>query len=143
LNERWLRRAAATATNATPEKSTMSNILIVDDDDSVRLTLRVVLERNGHQVAEAVDGNAGMKALRGGSYDLVITDIIMPDCEGIEFIRAALKDQPERKIIAMSAGGRTHNTEFLDLARKTGAKAILPKPFEPEALLSAISLALT
>jgi DNA-binding NtrC family response regulator len=142
LNERWLRRAAATATNATPEKSTMSNILIVDDDDSVRLTLRVVLERNGHQVAEAVDGNAGMKALRGGSYDLVITDIIMPDCEGIEFIKGALQSRPDRKIIAMSGGGRIRNTEFLDLAKKCGAKAVLAKPFEPEELLTAVGLAM-
>ena len=137
-----LPRAAMTGRKTQKEDAAMSSILIVDDDDAVRLTLRILLECSGHHVDEAGDGRTGLKALGTGNYDLVITDIIMPDCEGIEFIRAALKAQPNRKIIAMSAGGRTRNTEFLDIARKSGAKAILPKPFEPEALMSAIKLAL-
>ena len=120
----------------------MSKVLIVDDDGMVRLTVRMVLQRAGHQVEEACDGNAGMKALQGGDYDLVITDIIMPDCEGIEFIRNALKARPDRRIIAMSGGGRIKNTEFLDMAQKCGAKAVLPKPFEPADLMSAVGRAM-
>ena len=112
----------------------MSKVLIVDDDDMVRFTVRMVLQRAGHQVEEACDGNAGMKA----RPDHRIIDIIMPDCEGIEFIRNALKARPDRRIIAMSGGGRIKNTEFLDMAQKCGAKAILPKPFEPADLLSAV-----
>jgi DNA-binding NtrC family response regulator len=120
----------------------MTKVLIVDDDEMVRLTVRTMLQRKGYQVDEACDGNDGLKALQRAEYDLVITDIIMPDCEGIEFIKGALQARPDRKIIAMSGGGRIRNTEFLDLAKKCGASAVLAKPFEPEELMTAIGQAL-
>jgi len=120
----------------------MTKVLIVDDDEMVRLTVRTVLERAGYEIAEACDGNDGRRALQHKDFDLIITDIIMPDCEGIEFIRGALQSKPERRIVAMSGGGRIRNTEFLDLAKKCGAKAVLPKPFEPAELMSAVTLAL-
>jgi len=116
----------------------MTRILIVDDDEMVRLTVRTMLQRNGYEVDEACDGNDGLRALQRANYDLVITDVIMPDCEGIEFIKGALQARPDRKIIAMSGGGRIRNTEFLDLAKKCGAKAVIAKPFEPEELMSAV-----
>jgi len=120
----------------------MTKVLIVDDDEMVRLTVRTMLQRKGYQVDEACDGNDGLKALQRADYDLVITDIIMPDCEGIEFIKGALQARPDRKIIAMSGGGRIRNTEFLDLAKKCGAKAVLAKPFEPEELMTAVGQAM-
>jgi len=120
----------------------MTKVLIVDDDEMVRLTVRTMLQHAGYQVEEASDGNEGLRALQQNEYDLIITDIIMPDCEGIEFIRGALEGHPNRRIVAMSGGGRIRNTEFLDLAKKCGAKAVLPKPFEPDELMSVIGIAL-
>jgi CheY-like chemotaxis protein len=120
----------------------MIRVLVVDDDDVVRVTVRTMLGRAGYEVEEACDGSDGLNLLRGADFDLIITDIIMPDCEGIEFIRRALAQRPDRRILAMSGGGRLHNTEFLDIARKCGARAILPKPFDPAELMTAVGLAL-
>jgi CheY-like chemotaxis protein len=122
----------------------MTKILVVDDDDMVRMTVRLILEGQGYQIDEAVDGIDGIAALRKyPGYDLIVTDIIMPDCEGIEFIGKILKEKSDRRVIAMSGGGRIRNTEFLEIAQKVGARAILAKPFEPEELLQAVARALS
>ena len=107
----------------------MARILLIDDEELVRFSLRQILEIDGHEVDEAVDGVEGLRHIRETTYDLVITDILMPGKEGVETIIEAKQDQPKLKIIAISGGGRFGNYDFLQLAQQFGADAILPKPF--------------
>ena len=107
----------------------MARILLIDDEELVRFSLRQILEIDGHEVDEAADGVEGLRHIRETAYDLVITDILMPGKEGVETIIEAKQDQPRLKIIAISGGGRFGNYDFLQLAQQFGADAILPKPF--------------
>ncbi len=116
----------------------MARILVVDDDEQVRTTLRQTLEREGYDVVDAHDGNAGMKRFWKEGADLVITDIIMAEKEGLETIMVLSRDFPEVKIIAISGGGRVGPDEYLSMAKKFGAHLTLTKPFDREALLSAV-----
>lgn len=106
----------------------MPNILIVDDDDAIREFLRDALERAGYQVIEAANGFLALELL-DRSVDLVITDIIMPDMEGIEFILKVFKRHPGLPILAISGGGRLDAVSYLQLAQQLGATRILSKPF--------------
>ena len=108
----------------------MACILVVDDEKLVRATLRQMLEKAGHQVFEAANGVEALYAFEKCEANLVITDIIMPEKEGIETIMELRQRKPGLKIIAMSGGGRTGNTNYLDLAKSFGADNILPKPFK-------------
>ena len=116
----------------------MARILIIEDDELVRDTLRDMLETAGHEVLEAADGGQGLATYRENPADVVITDIIMPDKEGVETIIELRRDYPDVKIIAISGGGRIGTTSFLELAREFGAQHAFGKPFQPEKLLSAI-----
>lgn len=113
-------------------------ILIIDDDDLIRLTCRSVLQKAGFSVVEASNGNAGVAAFKSEAPDLVITDILMPDKEGLETITEIRAHNPQIKIIAMSGGGHTQNMTFLKLAEKMGANCTLNKPVKPNDLLNAI-----
>ena len=108
----------------------MACILVVDDEELVRVTLRQMLEKAGHRVFEATNGIEALGAFEKCEADLVITDIIMPEKEGIETIMELRQRKPGLKIIAMSGGGRTGNTQYLHLAKSFGADNILPKPFK-------------
>src|SRR5687768_12074125 len=84
----------------------MPKILLIDDDDAFRKVVRLALTSMGHDVIEACDGGEGLRLLKANSIDLVLTDLIMPDKEGIETIMEIQRMRPELKIIAMSGGGR-------------------------------------
>ncbi len=116
----------------------MSAILVIDDQKGIRDILRKVLIEEGHEVAEAGDGAAALALFRARPFDLVITDIIMPEKEGIETIATMKHEQPGIKVIAMSGGGRTRAMDFLGVARKAGADAILEKPFRKSELLDRV-----
>lgn len=113
-------------------------VLLIDDESMVRKIVRKMLERAGHQVVDAENGRAGLKQLEKFVFELVITDIIMPEVEGIEVLMTVSKQCPATKVIAMSGGGRTGSIDFLEVARKLGASATLHKPFTYDALLTAI-----
>jgi CheY-like chemotaxis protein len=117
----------------------MQKILVIDDDSLVRDTLVRVLERRGYQVLVASDGLRGLSMFRSEQPDLVITDIIMPEKEGIETIREIRGECPDAKIIAISGGARIGNMDFLDFAGKLGASEIIPKPFDPTDLVTVVS----
>jgi CheY-like chemotaxis protein len=117
----------------------MQKILVIDDDSLVRDTLVRVLERKGYQVLVASDGLRGLHAFRREQPDLVITDIIMPEKEGLETIREIRGECPDAKIIAISGGARIGNMDFLDVAGKLGASEIIPKPFDPTELVTVVS----
>jgi DNA-binding NtrC family response regulator len=116
----------------------MSKILVIEDDTSFRNVLVQMLERAGFDVKQAENGTLAVKICEGFQPDLVLTDIIMPDKEGLETIEELLVICPELKIIAMSGGGRFGPNSYLPLAEKLGAKRTLQKPFMREELLSAI-----
>lgn len=116
-------------------------VLLIDDEQMVRKLVRKMLERSGHEVTEAENGRLGLQQLKTGAFDLVITDIIMPEMEGVETLMTVREQHPGVKVIAMSGGGRTGNIDFLSAAQKLGAAAILHKPFTLAALAGAIEQA--
>jgi DNA-binding response OmpR family regulator len=116
----------------------MPTILIIDDDALVRDTIVRVLRRKGYQTLVAPDGLRGLSVLRAEQPDLVITDIIMPDKEGLETIRDIRKERPDLPILAVSGGGRLGNTDYLKVASMLGANQILAKPFGPSELLDRV-----
>jgi len=120
------------------EKPAEGLILVIDDDDQFRGMLREMLERAGYEVADAPNGKEGIRLYRENPADLVVTDIIMPEKEGIETIMDLRREFPEVKIIAMSGGGRIDPEEYLHMAEKLGAKRTFAKPVEREELLKAV-----
>jgi CheY-like chemotaxis protein len=121
-----------------PEWKTVK-ILLIDDDELVRYSLSKLLRGKGHGVATAANGARGAALIRTEHPEVVITDIVMPEQEGIETIIAARHDHPEIKIIAISGGLRQGNLDILSMAALLGADAILAKPFEPQQLLALLN----
>lgn len=113
-------------------------VLVIDDDPVARATMSAILQDDGYTVTCAVDGKQGLNEFRKCRPDVVVTDIIMPEKEGIETILALRAMWPEGPIIAVSGGGRIQSADFLKMARALGASAVLAKPFEPQDLLSRI-----
>ena len=114
-------------------------IVLIDDDTNVREMLDVALRAAGYDVTTAGEGDEGLAACARVSPALVITDILMPNKEGIETIMDVRRQWPGVKIIAMSGGDRGGSTSFLTMAEKLGADRVLQKPFRPTVLLAAVS----
>jgi len=117
----------------------MATILLIDDEELVRQTLGHTLTDGGHTVVFASDGAEGLRQMSGASPDLVITDIVMPDQEGLETIMALRKLAAALPIIAISGGGRGGSLDFLSAASALGATRVLRKPFGKAALLEAVN----
>ena len=116
----------------------MAQILVIDDDDQFRVMLKQMLTRNGYEVLEAPNGHEGLKLYREKKPELVITDIIMPEKEGIELIIELKREYPEVKVIAMSGGGRVKPDSYLDTAKILGAIRTFQKPFSMKDLLKTV-----
>ena len=112
----------------------MARILIIDDEHDIWVALRVTLEKAGHKVLEASNGQEGVKLYVQNPTDLVITDILMPEKDGVEILLELRADYPDVKIIAMSGGGH----DFLPMAKEFGALRTLRKPFRRADLLQAV-----
>lgn len=115
---------------------------MVDDEPMIRSWIRSTLSTAGHVVAEAENGSIAATLLGMQAYDLVITDIIMPEKEGIETLQEIRRRYPDTAVIAMSGGGNASGLGFLDIALKLGADRILEKPFRKGELLAAVEEAL-
>lgn len=114
----------------------MSTVLLIDDEKSILEVMGSSLSKAGYTVLSAGNGDKGLELLRSESVDAVVTDIIMPEKEGIETIieiRAMAKDLP---ILAISGGGRTRQMHFLEMSRNFGADRVLQKPFKPSDLIA-------
>lgn len=116
----------------------MTSILLVDDDDEFRAILREVLMQAGYQVEEASDGVQAMKRYGSDPADLVITDLVMPEKEGLELIRELRRLYPDAKIIAISGGGEHGSQDYLKMAAAFGAQRVLSKPFARDEILEAV-----
>lgn len=120
----------------------MADILIIDDDPALRGTLRKVLERHGHDIREAEDGIRGLREVERECPALVITDLLMPEKEGIETIMELQERWPEVKIIAISGAGGSGDPGPLEDAALFGANAALSKPFSIQMLLDTVDTVL-
>jgi CheY-like chemotaxis protein len=116
----------------------MACILVIDDHDELRGTLRAILEGAGYEVREASNGREGLACCQAHAIDLVITDLLMPEQEGLETIQQLRTIQPIPKIIAMSGGGQTGQLDFLHVATVFGADRTLQKPMRARDLLTAV-----
>jgi CheY-like chemotaxis protein len=115
----------------------MASVLLIDDDDLVRGMLTTALTNAGHKVTAASDGQEGLAFVRSASFDIVVTDLVMPVQEGVETIMTLRRERPRLPIIAIS-GGVSRSKLYLDIAGKIGARRILPKPFTPKELIALI-----
>lgn len=117
----------------------MARILVIDDEPQARRMLHIFFQRLGYDVLEAEDGVSGLNLLKDNPVDLIITDILMPNKEGLETITEIRELNSTVKIIAMSGGGRLGNTDYLDIARRFGADAAFAKPLDLNDLEAAIT----
>src|SRR6266581_766699 len=116
----------------------MTRILLIDDDALARDMLRQMLERAGYDIVEAASGRAGLQQYQATAIDLIITDILMPDQDGLEIILELRRLAPEAKIIAITGGGQSGLLDLLPVAAKLGAQWTLRKPLQRLELLEAI-----
>ncbi len=116
-----------------------ATIIVADDNVGVRSAIERLLRTSGYRVLEAENGYGVLRHLALEDAALVITDMLMPEMEGVETIRILRKVYPAIKIIAISGGGLNSSIGYLDLARTLGAHAVFAKPLQPEKLLAAIS----
>src|SRR5690606_2981248 len=133
----------ATASPVPDERILMARILVVEDDADIREILRDQLESAGHDVVEAANGKAGLLEIRRRNCDLVITDIYMPEKDGLELINEMHAADHPPPVIAISGGGdRDLALRMLTLSPVLGAKAVLAKPFTEGELLQTVEAVL-
>ena len=117
----------------------MAKILVIDDEPSILLMIKKMLEKEGHEVDLALNGRDGMELFENIKPALVITDIIMPEKEGLETILELRKKNPGLKIIAISGGGRISPEGYLPGAKLLGADMVFQKPLVPKEFISDVS----
>jgi CheY-like chemotaxis protein len=121
----------------------MARILVIDDDQAVRLTIQLVLERAGHEVTLAGNGTQGVQLFGDDDFDLLIVDIFMPGMDGLETMRDIHRLRPDVPVVVIS--GYAFRTpletvpDFLRMAEKLGAVRTLRKPFKPSELLAIVA----
>jgi len=120
----------------------MAKILVIDDEPSILLMIKKMLEKAGHEVEMALNGKEGMQIFENNKADLLITDIIMPEKEGLETIVEMRKKYPDLKIIAISGGGRISADGYLQGAKLLGANMVFQKPLIQKEFLEAVSFLL-
>jgi DNA-binding response OmpR family regulator len=121
----------------------MPGILIVEDDKELREMLKIPLMRHKYTVLEAGDGKEAITHFKPSITDIVITDLIMPDEDGLKVIMRLREIKPSLKIIAISGGGKAGPGSYLNLAKALGANAVFSKPFSINDLISSIELLLS
>ncbi len=117
----------------------LKNILLVDDEESIRKMVRAVLGEKEYAFTEASNGVEALEMMETQSFDLILTDVIMPDCDGIELVMSVRKKLPDIKVIVMSGGGRVRADHYLNLAEKLGAARVFEKPFNTAELRETVS----
>ncbi len=114
----------------------MKRILVVEDDMIMRETLSDILRFEGYDVSAADGGNKALELISNNSFDLVITDVLMPDRDGFDVITEAKQKCPGIRVIAISGGGYMSSDAYLKMASNSGADDTLSKPFDVDELLA-------
>lgn len=117
-----------------------SRVLVIDDDPEITESLRECIEAEGYEVDVAFNGKQGLLMQRQKPYELIITDIIMPEEDGLEVIMEVKFNYPMTKVIAISGGGYVHSTDYLKMAKELGAVMVLTKPFNFASLRAGIKV---
>ncbi len=117
----------------------MAKVLVVDDDNQILRLISDLMEREGYGVSQASDGELAFKLFEENPCDIVITDLIMPNKEGIELIQELRAIHPDVKIIAYSGGGQLRPDSYLDFAKGVGADRVFSKPIAIEKLKLAVA----
>lgn len=136
--DRALPAATLPSSPAAAGPSAPARVLVIDDDDVILELVARTLERAGHQVLRARHGKEGLALFAAEQPDAVITDIFMPDQDGIEVITALARQRPGIPILAISGGSQLMDLDYLGYARRLGARDALAKPFAPSALMAAV-----
>jgi CheY-like chemotaxis protein len=118
----------------------MASILIVDDEAPIRSLMRRILEADGHQIREAATGHSGLMLYRQAPADVVITDILMPERDGLEVTLALTQEFLDARVIAIT--GATGDQNYLNVAKLFGARRVIQKPFTPDEIRRAVRYAL-
>ena len=116
----------------------MARILMVDDDPDICFVLKKLLERHGHEVLAALNGREALERLASAPCDVVITDMIMPEMDGVELIMKMREDYPLMKVIAISGGGRISAEEYLKMAKTLKVSRTFQKPIKSADLIAAV-----
>lgn len=116
----------------------MAKILVIDDDEIMNEMIVQLLSKAGYEAEGACDGSQGLKLMESKQFDLIITDIVMPQKEGIETILAIRSKNKSLPIIAISGGGKIRPDQYLHMAQQIGADYTFQKPFEKEPFLGAV-----
>ena len=117
----------------------MARILVIDDEPHLRILMESFLALDGHEVDLAVNGSEGMKLIERNTYDLVFTDVVMPEKDGLEVLMELKGRVPRIRIIVISGGGERLNIkELLNMARLLGADRVLSKPLDFSNLLAVV-----
>ncbi|MAF46631.1 MAG: response regulator [Alphaproteobacteria bacterium] len=117
----------------------MATILVIDDEDVDRLIVAELLREEGHEVIEVQDGSEGIAVKDTATLNLIVTDIMMPEKDGIETIMEIKRDNPNLKIIAVSGGGKHGQLSGLEMAKYLGADDTLTKPISAEKLIGSVN----
>jgi DNA-binding NtrC family response regulator len=119
------------------------SVLVADDEEDISALVELCVGAQGHQVQCVANAREAKEALASKQFDLVITDILMPEGDGLDLITQLRKIQPAARILAMSGGGRyMESDDCLKMARGLGAHAVVMKPFNREQLLAGVAQAL-
>lgn len=113
-------------------------ILVVDDEQDIRDVSCLLLEKSGYEAVSIEGGQAALDAMEKGTFDMVLTDMLMPDMDGVELITEIRRRNPEQTIVAMSGGGHAPKESYLQIAKLYGVQGVIPKPFNQKKLVEAL-----
>jgi len=114
-------------------------ILVIEDDPFMRETLQDVVEDKGYYITTVANGKRGISLHEKEHYDLIITDVLMPDIDGLEVIMKIRQNFPQTKLLAVSGGGHISSKEYLMMARELGSNGVVQKPFNNDELVEKIA----
>ena len=117
----------------------MAHILVMDDDETLRNVMTTILREQGHEVSAFATADDGLAAAGRGSFDLVVTDILMPGTTGYDAILELRQTLPATPVLAVSGGGDDTDNSYLDIARRLGARRALHKPFTADQFRAAVA----
>ncbi|MBD3243013.1 MAG: response regulator [Chitinivibrionales bacterium] len=134
----YCRQKRAPGKGVSVRGGSVARVLVIDDERVIREVIADALELTGHEVLAVADGRAGVDAAREGSYELVITDIVLPDCNGFDTIAALQGEDPSLKFLVISGGSKKLREEYCQSSGAGSSHRVLEKPFKIEELIRVV-----